>query len=57
VKVVNDLNVGATPKAGCVCSSGQAKTRGLFDPIWSCKCQCSHGTKNNNQNHARAKKA
>lgn len=58
MKVVNDLktNEGVT-RAGCVCSDGQAKTRGLFDPFWSCKCQCAGGTTNNNANHYKADRA
>lgn len=54
MQVVNDLDVGGAPRAACVCSSGQAKTRGKFDPIWSCKCQCDGGTGNYNANHDKA---
>lgn len=57
MKVVKDLNIGVTPMAGCVCSSGRSKTRGLWDPIWNCNCQCGGGTTNNNANHAKADNA
>ena len=58
MKVVDDGNVnGGQTRAGCVCSSGQAKTRGLWDPLWNCNCQCSGGTTNNNANHAKADRA
>ena len=55
MKVVKEPKFsGAKPLAGCVCSSGQAKTRGAFDPIWSCKCQCNGGAYNFNCNHNKA---
>ncbi len=58
MKVVADVKVGITPTAGCVCSDGSAKTRGIFDPIWSCKCQCTPGAiTTNNANSYKADRA
>ncbi|MFI3214330.1 MAG: hypothetical protein R3Y24_13460 [Eubacteriales bacterium] len=57
MKKIASPQSGGSQRAGCVCSDGQAKTRGLFDPIWSCKCQCAGGTANNNANHYKADRA
>ncbi|EFU75204.1 hypothetical protein, partial [Lachnoanaerobaculum saburreum] len=55
MKVVNEPRIGGMePLAGCTCSSGQKKTRGPWDPIWNCNCQCNGGTTNYNANHDKA---
>lgn len=54
MKIVNDKSSGITPYAGCVCSDGRDKTRGLWDPFWNCNCQCSFGDTNYNANHNKA---
>ena len=52
--LISELNVGGMLRAGCTCSEGRTKTRGLWDPFWNCNCQCSHGTSNSNANHYKA---
>lgn len=55
MKIVKELQIGGnTPNAGCVCSSGRNNTRGWWDPIWNCECQCDGGTTNYNANHHKA---
>lgn len=55
MKIIDDVKIyNAATRAGCVCSSGQANTRGAFAPIWNCNCQCSGGAANNNSNHTKA---
>ena len=58
MKIINDSTGKAEPKAGCVCTSGWKSTRGMWQPIWNCNCQCIHGnTRNNNANFKKAKNA
>ena len=47
MKIINDSTGKAEPKAGCVCTSGWKSTRGLWQPIWNCNCQCIHGNTRN----------
>ena len=54
MKLISELNVGGMLRAGCTCSEGRTKSRGLWDPFWNCNCQCSHGTSNSNANHYKA---
>ena len=54
MKIVNDKGSGITPYAGCVCSEGRDKTRGLWDPVFNCNCQCSYGNDNDASNDKKA---
>lgn len=54
MKVVDELKVGGRLRAGCTCSEGRTKTRGLWDPFWNCNCQCSKGNDNYNANNGKA---
>lgn len=55
MKVVEEVNVGTSLRAGCVCSSGREHTRGISGWIL-CNCQCDNGTNNYNANYHRAEK-
>ena len=58
MKVVKENNSGVTPKAGCVCSEGWQNTRGIWGPIWNCKCNCDgYGDATFNANFKLAKNA
>lgn len=58
MKVINDSTGRAEPMAGCVCAGGWKSTRGPWQPIWNCNCQCIKGnTRNNNANFKKAKNA
>lgn len=37
MKLISELNVGGMLRAGCTCSEGRTKTRGLWDPFWNRK--------------------
>lgn len=58
MKVVNETPSGVTPRAGCVCSEGWKSTRGLWQPIYNCNCNCTgHGDTTFNANFKKAKNA
>lgn len=58
MKLVNEPRNrgGATPSAGCVCynESNHTNTRGLWRPIFNCKCGCiNHDNRMANREDAR----
>ena len=58
MKIVNEINTGTTPVAGCVCSEGWKSTRGAWQPFYNCNCNCTgYGTTTFNTNFTKAKNA
>lgn len=51
MKIVKENNSGITPKAGCVCAEGWQSTRGLWQPLFGCNCNCDgYGTDTSSAN-------